>query len=140
MGETRPAIDRLGEFELLQRLGAGAQAEVFLAATRDGQLIALKVMLEHLTVRDESRATFMREALELVTAESRVTIHLHPQDCELLGTRASSLAERMSGLGACSLVPDPEIEPGGCRVDTEFGCIDYQIRAQLARIEEELAG
>jgi len=35
---------------------------VFLAATRDEQLIALKVMLEHLAGRDDSRAAFMREA------------------------------------------------------------------------------
>lgn len=56
------AIDRFGDFELLKRLGAGAQAEVFLAATRDEQLVALKVMLEHLTVRPESRDAFKREA------------------------------------------------------------------------------
>ncbi len=56
------AIDRFGDFELLKRLGAGAQAEVFLAATRDEQLVALKVMLEHLTVRSESRDAFKREA------------------------------------------------------------------------------
>src|SRR5205814_6909476 len=56
------AIDRLGEFELLKRLGAGAQAEVYLAATADAQLVALKVMLEHLTVKPESREAFLREA------------------------------------------------------------------------------
>ncbi len=35
---------------------------MFLAAGRDEALIALKVMLEHLTVREDSRAAFMREA------------------------------------------------------------------------------
>jgi serine/threonine-protein kinase len=55
-------IQKLGDLELLKRLGAGAQAEVFLAADPDGQLVAVKLMLEHLTVREEARKAFMREA------------------------------------------------------------------------------
>jgi len=35
-------------------------------------------------------------------------------------------------------VADPDITPGGCRVDTQFGSIDQQLETQLARIEEEL--
>ncbi|MBK7865064.1 MAG: protein kinase [Archangiaceae bacterium] len=34
---------------------------MYLAATPQGQLIALKVMLEHLTVKEESRAAFLKE-------------------------------------------------------------------------------
>jgi flagellar assembly protein FliH len=36
------------------------------------------------------------------------------------------------------IVADESITAGGCRVDTEFGSLDQQLEAQLARITEEL--
>ena len=38
-----------------------------------------------------------------------------------------------------SIVADPDVSPGGCRVVTEFGVIDETYEAQLDRIAEELA-
>ncbi len=54
----------LGPFELIQKLGAGATAEVFLARgpnARGEELIALKVMLEHLADDEGTRRAFLQE-------------------------------------------------------------------------------
>jgi flagellar assembly protein FliH len=41
-------------------------------------------------------------------------------------------------LAGAELSGDPQISPGGCRVETQFGTIDQQFESQLKRIEEEL--
>ena len=55
---------KLGPFELIRKLGAGATAEVFLASgpnARGDELIALKVMLEHLAEDEGTRKAFLQE-------------------------------------------------------------------------------
>jgi flagellar assembly protein FliH len=80
----------------------------------------------------------VREALNLAAGNERITLRLHPDDQATLGDRASKLAQELGSLAEVRVVADPAISPGGCRVDTEFGSIDQQLEAQLARITEEL--
>lgn len=100
--------------------------------------IASRVIRRELNKAPEITSDLICETLELVTGQGQLSVHLHPQDCETLGERAQLLIKRLANVGGCTVVPDPGIEPGGCRVDTEFGCVDQQISTQLKRIEEEL--
>jgi flagellar assembly protein FliH len=100
--------------------------------------IAARVIRRELSCTPEISQQWLQEALELVTGQGRLSVHLHPQDCETLGERAQLLIDRLAHVGECKVVPDPAIEPGGCRVDSEFGAIDQQLSSQLKRIEEEL--
>lgn len=80
----------------------------------------------------------VREALNLAAGNERITLRLHPDDQATLGDRALQLAGELGSLAEVRVVADPAISSGGCRVDTEFGSIDQQLEAQLARITEEL--
>ena len=80
----------------------------------------------------------VREALNLAAGNERITLRLHPDDQATLGDRAGQLAQELGSLAEVRVVADPSISSGGCRVDTEFGSIDQQLEAQLARITEEL--
>jgi flagellar assembly protein FliH len=80
----------------------------------------------------------VREALHLAAGNERITIRLHPDDQATLGDRALKLVEELGSLAEVRIVAEPAISRGGCRVDTEFGSIDQQLEAQLARITEEL--
>jgi flagellar assembly protein FliH len=102
--------------------------------------IAERLIRRELTRAPEISLDWIRDALELVTGESRVTLHLNPADMETLGERAGQLMTSMTKIGAASVIADPAIELGGCRVVTDFGSIDQQLSAQLKRIEEDLTG
>jgi flagellar assembly protein FliH len=63
---------------------------------------------------------------------------VNPTDYENMGTQIDELSKALCGLAPSQIVADPEISPGGCRVETKFGAIDQQIESQLRRIEEDL--
>jgi flagellar assembly protein FliH len=100
--------------------------------------IAERLIKRELSRDPEISIAWIREALELVGGQGSVTVQLHPTDYETLGEQVQPLIRRLTKLGPATVVPDPGIEPGGCRVLTEFGSIDQQLGVQLKRIEEEL--
>jgi flagellar biosynthesis/type III secretory pathway protein FliH len=102
--------------------------------------IAERVIRGELTRRPEISLEWVREALELATGQGRIAVHLHPQDCEALGQQTQMLVDQLAPLGTGRVVSDPTVEVGGCKLVTEFGCVDQQISSQLNRIEKELAG
>ena len=102
--------------------------------------IAERLVRRELSRSPEISLDWIRESLELVTGESRVTLHLNPADYETLGEKVSHLVNCLTKVGTATIVPDPAIQLGGCRVVTDFGSIDQQLSAQLQRIEEDLIG
>jgi len=100
--------------------------------------IAARVIRKELTHQPEIPLALVHEALELVAGSSRVRIHLNPADHAALGAQAEALAKELTPLSPTEVIADPQISLGGCRVDTQFGSVDQQFEAQLARIEEEL--
>ncbi len=100
--------------------------------------IAQRLIRRELTRQPEITLTLIREALELAAGSSQLRIHLNPSDHKEIGPRAEMLLDEMATVTTAELVADPQITPGGCRVETRFGVIDQQFEAQLKRIEEEL--
>jgi len=109
------------------------RSAVHVAATIAARLIRRE--LEH---KPEIALTLLREALELAAGSSQIRVHLNPADYEALGSQVHALLQELAALGTPEVIADPQITPGGCRVDTRFGTIDQQFEAQLARIAEEL--
>ncbi len=101
--------------------------------------IAGRVIRRELTRQPEIRLQLVREALELASGNSQLRIRLNPDDHQSIAKQVKMLTDELAPLAAAEIIPDPEITPGGCRVETRFGAIDQQIEKQLERIEEELA-
>src|SRR4029079_15812842 len=100
--------------------------------------IAGRITRRDVAQEPEITVQLIREALELAAGSSEIKVRLHPHDFASLGAQVKRLSEQFGKLGTVSVISDPEITLGSCRVDTRFGTIDQQFDAQLARIEEEL--
>ncbi|MFO0804392.1 MAG: protein kinase [Gemmataceae bacterium] len=108
-----PAIERLGEFRLVRRLGAGGMGIVFEAEDESlRRRVAVKLMKPHLAVEDRARRRFLREARSAagLKHESIVAIHHVGEDAgtpylvmEFL--EGESLGSRLQGGGRLP-VPD----------------------------------
>jgi flagellar assembly protein FliH len=101
-------------------------------------LIAQRLVRRELTDRPEIPITLVREALELAAGNSRLRIYINDKDHKAIASQVELLVKELAGLAEAEIVPDPDITPGGCRLETQFGTIDQQFEAQLRRIEEEL--
>ncbi|HVT30062.1 MAG TPA: FliH/SctL family protein [Lacipirellulaceae bacterium] len=109
------------------------------SALKVASAIAERIIRRELSQQPQITLDLVADTLHLAAGMSEVTVHISPADHENLGTQIRRLTETLGRLSPASIVADPSITPGGCRVKTKFGEIDQQIESQLRRIEEELA-
>jgi flagellar assembly protein FliH len=102
--------------------------------------IAARIIRRELAHQPEISQDWIREALELAAGSGDMVLRLNPKDEAALGDRAQRITQELSRLGTVRIVADPQISAGGCKVETQFGSLDQQVEAQLARITEELLG
>jgi flagellar biosynthesis/type III secretory pathway protein FliH len=80
----------------------------------------------------------LEEAVRLVGARTDVTIAVNPLDTEAARAFAKSLIDMREQWQRVRVIDEPEISPGGCRVQWGSGAIDATLETQLDRIEAEL--
>ncbi len=78
--QTDPA--RVGRYRLVARLGAGGMGVVYLAETRDGQPVAVKVLRPELADNPEFRTRFGREVTALTRIQGMCTVRVIEADTE----------------------------------------------------------
>ncbi len=110
------------------------------SAVKLATAIAARVIRREVRHDPSISMELIREALQLASGAGEIKLHLHPSDHQSLAGNVEPLAQEFAKLAPSDVIADEEVSVGGCRLTTQFGEIDQQIEAQLARIEEELAG
>ena len=100
--------------------------------------IAERVIRREIAQQPTITLELVRESLQLAAGMGSLKVCLHPSDLATLRDGVTMLIAEMKQLAPTDVVADASVSPGGCRVDTQFGSIDQQIEAQLARIRDEL--
>jgi flagellar assembly protein FliH len=112
------------------------------------QLMTLALTIARQLVRRELKSdpaqviAIIRETVSLLPAAARdVRVHLHPEDAAVVRERlAAPTADR-----AWTIVEDPVMTRGGCKVTTDTAVIDARVETRLnevisAMLGEERAG
>lgn len=108
------------------------------------QAVRLAVLLAEKVVRRELRGdpgiplAWIRESLDLIGRQEKVTIELAPADLDTLHPRIDDLVHQLGRMGEVRLVANQELTPGDCRVETVHGEFDHRLETQLSRLESEL--
>jgi len=99
--------------------------------------IARQVLRRELKIQPEQIIGVIRETLSLLPVNAReVRVFLHPADAALVRERlVEGAAER-----AWSIVEDPVMSRGGCRVHTQTSSIDARIEARLSEAVAAVLG
>jgi flagellar assembly protein FliH len=117
----------------------------WLAAARQdvielAEAIARRVV-HHVGQRDrEVVLANLEEAVRLVGVRSVVTIAVNPADAEAARVFAQSLLDLKEHWEHIQVAEEPEVSPGGCRVQWGSGSVDATLETQLDRIAAELKG
>ena len=143
--ETQQALDQLkaqvaqleSMFTTLARPLQDMDAQV------EQQLVNLALIVARQLVRRELRMdpaqviAVIRESVGLLPAAARdVRVHLHPQDAAVVRERlATPGAER-----AWTIVEDPVMMRGGCRVTTDTAQIDARLETRIGTVISTVLG
>jgi flagellar assembly protein FliH len=145
ISEQRPHLaalqERVARFDALLQLLAQPLAELDESVERE--LAALACTIARHVVRRELRAdssqvvAAVRESVALLPVAARnVRVHLHPDDAAVLREK---LAEPHSAR-AWTIVEDPVLERGGCRVVTDDSQIDARVESRLGAVIASVLG
>jgi len=100
-------------------------------------LIARQLVRRELMIDPAQVIAIIRETVALLPAAARdVRVHLHPEDAAVVRERlAAPAADR-----AWSIVEDPVMTRGGCRVSTETANIDARLETRINTAISTLLG
>lgn len=129
----RRLTETLGELTTLRadmiRRTERQMVELALAVAR--RILHREVALDH-----DLLIAIARVALERLGESAQVTVRLNPDDYEAAG--AARIAQAASS--NVSVIADPRVGRGGCRIDSDMGMLDAGVDAQIQEIARALLG
>lgn len=143
--EMRPQLQQLqARIERLDQIvGALARPLQELDAVVEEQLVQLALTVSRHLVRRELRIdpsqviAIIRETVALLPASARdVRVHLHPEDAAVVREKLAAPA----GERVWTIVEDPVMGRGGCRVATDTAQIDARLETRIGTVVSALLG
>ncbi len=125
----------------VSRLAADTSAWL---ATWRNQTVELAANIAEKLVRREMRddnemlRVWMEEALVSWRDARDVRVLVHPDDFSVAGRFLQQLSKSVPQAVGVEVLPDPEVQLGGCVVRSSHGQIDQQLETQLQRLVEQL--
>ncbi len=131
LGHLQALLSRMAR--PLERLDDEAAAELARLALLTGAQLARR----ELRIDPSQVIAIIRDCVQLLPASAReLRVHLHPQDAAVVRERlAMPAAER-----AWTLVEDPVMGRGGCRVVAEHSQIDARLESRIAAAVASVLG
>ena len=120
----------------LQRLRAEMIRQTERQMVQLALAVARRIAHREISLDQDLLIAMARVALERLGENARATVRLHPEDFQATGGARVGQA-----LGTnVTVLADPHVERGGCRVESDLGTIDAGIDAQIQEIARALLG
>jgi flagellar assembly protein FliH len=99
--------------------------------------ISKQVIRRELQTNSDQVVSVVKEAIKLLPIDdSRLMIHLNPNDINVL----KKVFNQDDIASSYSLIEDPSIQRGGCKLATDDSIIDATIDSQIAQISANILG
>jgi flagellar assembly protein FliH len=102
--------------------------------------IAEKLVCRQLDIQPDTVVDIAKLACTQARECKQIMIFARPEQVETLQARQGEIAAQLYNTQRLSIIADPAIEWGGCRVETEQGYIDANISTMLKQLEAVLKG
>ena len=100
--------------------------------------IAERILRISLREQDHTIIATIEEALRRAVKSDEFTIHIHPDDYDILAEKSAEIVAGLSGLNNIVIRKDAAIERGGARIESDNCTIDATIAGQFETIREEV--
>ena len=100
-----------------------------------GFAIAEKIIQTKLKQDASIFKNILEEALSKVTQKDRVLIKINPSELQSIKAYQPHLEQLFKDIKQLDIVPDPDIEVGGCIIETKMGYVDSSISTKKELIQ-----
>jgi len=95
-----------------------------------------KIVRREVTEHNDTILAVLRHAMSFIGLHEKMVVRVAPGDLEVVSGRKDFWAPVGERLTDISIVPDEQIEAGGCILETNSGVVDARLGVQLSEIEE----
>lgn len=96
--------------------------------------MASKLALDHLQFEQQPVVEAIKQAVELAQGEEDVIIYLSDKQISFIENLKSQKKVEFDFLDKVKLVGSPEITPGGCIIETNYGEVDSRIEQRIEKL------
>lgn len=100
--------------------------------------MASKLAQDHLEYDNQPLVEVIRQAVELAQGEENVIVHLSDKQMSFIETLQSQKKVEFDFLDKVKLVANPEITPGGCIIETNYGEVDARVEQRIQKLWDNL--
>jgi flagellar assembly protein FliH len=98
--------------------------------------VARRLVIRELTTQPEAFAQLVDSLLAEAEAGQSVTISINPSDLDMMRKHTDFQAIEEGSGRAVVIKPDPQLERGGCRLESDIQLLDASMDARFALLEE----
>ena len=122
-------LDRLRE-TILQN-SAGEMKELVLA-------ISERIIRHSVKEQEETIIATIKDAIHLSVKSDEFQIQINPEDLEVVNSQKKEIINSISGLDNIVLKSDPNIERGGCKLESSCCTVDATMASQIKVIHDSI--
>lgn len=100
--------------------------------------ISEKVIYGHTQIDNEIVKRAILKSFDLIPEPTEATINVSTDDYDFIENAKEDLFEKVKTLKKVSIVSDPSLSRGGCRIETKVGEIDSDIQSRLDAISKSI--
>ncbi|MFA6449860.1 MAG: FliH/SctL family protein [bacterium] len=98
--------------------------------------VAEKVLHKEIMTDPNTVLSVVKNALSKVSFKKQFIVHVNPLDLEVLKSGSDQIRAVLDGYESLKFKASPQVEPGGCIVQTESGSVDARIDRQFAEVHD----
>jgi type III secretion protein L len=146
LGETREQGRQEGLAQATEVLLRARQEAAAIVARSEEELVRLallvaeKIIGRALDLDPNLVLDIAAEAIESVRQQRELVLRVCPEDAARLRNSRKKLMDLLGRTKDIAVREDPEVERGGCIIETENGTVDAQLSTQLRMLEIALLG
>lgn len=100
--------------------------------------IAQKILRKQVEMDPQVVLEVAKATLQEAHAGETYFLYVNPQDLKRAAKGKDDLYSQIPPGATLQIIADPDVSPGGCRVETEVGSTDGTLESQLAQLAEKL--
>lgn len=96
---------------------------------------AKKIVGKEIEASEKTVVDIIANSLKAVSQHKKIRIYVNPKEFEIIEESREKIKRIFENLEALSILPQDDVEPGGCIIETEGGIINAQLENQWMILE-----